>query len=64
MRLGPTELLLILAICLLLWGPSRLPDVGRSLGRAISDFRRELRGPSATEDPAEKPASPSPPAEK
>ena len=43
MRIGPTELLLVLAVVLLLWGPSKLPDVGRSLGRALSEFRRGLR---------------------
>ncbi len=44
MRIGPTELLLVLAIVLLLWGPSKLPEVGRSLGRALTEFRRGLRG--------------------
>ena len=50
MRIGPTELLLILAVCLLLWGPSKLPELGRSLGRAIAEFRRALRGESGDDD--------------
>lgn len=46
MRLGATELLLILAVVILLWGPSKLPELGRALGRGIHDFRRELHGTS------------------
>lgn len=41
--LGHWELLIILAIGLLLFG-RRLPEVGRSLGRSIVEFRRGLRG--------------------
>jgi sec-independent protein translocase protein TatA len=35
----PTHLLFILVIALLVLGPKRLPEVGRSLGRGIRDFR-------------------------
>jgi len=35
-----TELLVILAIALLVMGPKRLPDLARSLGRGLSEFRR------------------------
>ena len=35
-----TELLLIFAIALLVLGPKRLPDLARSLGRGLSEFRR------------------------
>ena len=38
--LGPTELLIILAIALLLFGSSRLPKIARSLGEAAHEFRR------------------------
>lgn len=54
-RIGPGELLLLLLICLLLWGPTRLPDMGRSLGRSIAEFRRGLRG---DDDEGGKPAEP------
>lgn len=44
MSLGPTELLLILGIALIFFGPSRLPGLGRSLGDAIRGFKKGLEG--------------------
>lgn len=44
MRIGVTELLLILAIVLLLFGPSKLPDLGKALGKAIKDFKDSAKG--------------------
>ena len=41
--LGPTELLVILAVALLVLGPKRLPDVAAGLGKAIREFRRATR---------------------
>lgn len=45
--IGPTELLIILAIVLLLFGGSRLAGLGKSSGRALREFKEEtesLRG--------------------
>lgn len=39
-KLGVTELVLILIIALVVFGPSKLPQVGRSLGEAIKEFRK------------------------
>ena len=41
-RLGPPELLLIALLVLLLFGASRLPEIGRGLGLGIRRFRRGL----------------------
>ena len=44
--LGPTELIIIFVVILLVFGPKRLPEMGRSLGQAIREFRsagRELQ---------------------
>ena len=44
--IGGAEFLLILVVALLLFGPRRLPQLGRSLGKAIGEFRgaaRELK---------------------
>lgn len=38
--IGMTELLVILAVALIVFGPSRLPELARSLGRAMNEFRR------------------------
>ena len=47
MNLGPTELIMVLAIVLLLFGSTRLPGLARSLGQASREFRR---GVGAGED--------------
>ena len=39
MRLGVPELLVILAIVILIFGASRLPDIGRGIGRGIKNFK-------------------------
>lgn len=46
MRFGTTELLVILAIAFLFFGPSRLPQIGESMGKTIRAFRKELDGKS------------------
>ena len=39
-RLGMPELIVILAIILLLFGAARLPEIARSLGKAIKEFKK------------------------
>ena len=38
--IGAQELVLILVVALLVFGPKRLPDLARTLGRGLSEFRR------------------------
>jgi Tat protein translocase TatB subunit len=38
--IGGTELLLILVIALLVFGPRKLPELGRTVGKAMAEFRR------------------------
>ncbi len=42
--LGATELLIILGICVLLFGARRLPEIGSGLGKAIKGFRAGISG--------------------
>ncbi|HEX9577459.1 MAG TPA: twin-arginine translocase TatA/TatE family subunit [Myxococcales bacterium] len=42
MRLGFGEILVILALALLFFGPSKLPQLGASLGQAIRGFKKGL----------------------
>lgn len=51
---GPAELLIIFAIVVVLFGASRIGDIGKGLGRGIREFRKELR--DATQDDDAKPA--------
>ncbi|CAB0699046.1 twin-arginine translocase TatA/TatE family subunit [Corynebacterium diphtheriae] len=43
MNLGPTEILLILVIVVLLFGAKKLPDAARSLGRSMRIFKSEVK---------------------
>jgi Tat protein translocase TatB subunit len=46
-NIGFPELLIILAIALLIFGPKKLPEVSKSIGRAVREFRRasdEIKG--------------------
>ncbi len=40
MNVGPTELLVVLAIVLVLFGGKKLPDLARSLGRSLGEFKK------------------------
>lgn len=44
--IGPTELILILLVVLVLFGSKKLPEIGSGLGRAIRNFRRATTEPS------------------
>ena len=43
---GPTELIIVLVIVLLIFGPKRLPEMGRSLGRGAREFKDSISGDS------------------
>jgi len=52
---GPTELLIILAIVLVIFGVGKLPQIGGAMGKAIRGFRKEASG--GDEEVAEKKVS-------
>jgi sec-independent protein translocase protein TatA len=44
--IGPTELIIVLVIVLVIFGPKRLPGLGRSLGSGMKEFRDSVTGKS------------------
>jgi sec-independent protein translocase protein TatA len=49
-NVGPMELIVILAIALIVLGPKRLPEVGKSLGKGMREFKDSLSGESEHDD--------------
>jgi sec-independent protein translocase protein TatA len=43
-NIGPLELIVVLIIALIVFGPKRLPELGRSLGKGIREFRGSIGG--------------------
>ena len=54
-NVGPMELIIVLVIALIVLGPKRLPEVGRSVGRGMREFKDSLSGVSARDDEDDEP---------
>jgi len=55
-NIGPLEIALVLIIALVVFGPKRLPELGRSLGKGIREFRGSVSGDD--DDEQERPSPP------
>ena len=55
-NVGPMELIVILAIALIVLGPKKLPEVGRSLGKGMREFKESLGGEAEKDEDEERPA--------
>ncbi len=53
--IGTTELLIIAAIFVLLFGASRLPSLMRNMGRSVNEFKQGLRDEPVTDDKKNEP---------
>ena len=49
-NVGPMELIIVLVVALLVLGPKRLPEVGRSLGKGIREFKDSLNNIGGDDD--------------
>ena len=49
-NVGPLELAIVLVIALVIFGPKRLPDLGKSLGSGMREFKDSLSGKDDDDD--------------
>lgn len=63
-NIGPLEIIIVLIIALVVFGPKRLPELGSSLGRGLREFKETLSGDKRDDeddakalDPSSSPAS-------
>ena len=61
--IGPWEIAILLVIVLLVFGPKRLPEMGKSLGKGMREFKDSITGKDDDPKPAEPPVQTSAQAE-
>jgi sec-independent protein translocase protein TatA len=49
-NIGPMELAIVLVIALIVLGPKKLPEVGRSIGRGMREFKDSISGMKVEDD--------------
>jgi sec-independent protein translocase protein TatA len=54
-NIGPLEIIIVLIIALVVFGPKRLPELGRSLGKGIREFRGSISGRHDDDDDKQPP---------
>ena len=57
-NVGPLELVVVLIIALVIFGPKRLPELGRSMGKGIREFRGSISGKGDDDDEEEESSKP------
>ena len=56
-QIGPLEIVLVIVVLLIVFGPKRLPSLGRSLGSGLREFKDSIAGEGKHDDDAsERPA--------
>ena len=55
-NVGPLEIILVLIVALVVFGPKKLPDLGHSLGKGIREFKGSVTG--ETDEPAQVESAP------
>ena len=52
-NIGPLEIAIVLIVALIILGPKKLPDMGRSMGKGMREFKEAVSGNSKDDDKAE-----------
>lgn len=52
-NVGPMELIVVLVIALVVLGPKKLPEVGKSLGKGMREFKDSVSGATASDEDRE-----------
>jgi sec-independent protein translocase protein TatA len=60
-NVGPLELIVVLIIALIVLGPKRLPEVGRSVGKGMREFKEAISGENEEEPTKTRETLPGPP---
>jgi sec-independent protein translocase protein TatA len=60
-NIGPLEIVVVLIIALIVFGPKRLPELGRSLGKGIREFKGAVTGEQDDEVPRQREIAPGDP---
>ena len=51
--IGPWEIAILLIVALLVFGPKRLPEMGRSIGKGMREFKDSVSGKDVDDEPRE-----------
>ena len=57
-QIGPLEIVLIIVVLLVIFGPKRLPSLGRSLGSGMREFKESITGEDKQREQADAPDRP------
>ncbi len=59
-QIGPLEIVVVLVIVLLIFGPKRLPQLGRQMGRGMREFKDSITGERDHDEPDDRALDPAP----
>jgi sec-independent protein translocase protein TatA len=52
-NVGPIEIVVVILILIVIFGPKRIPELGRSIGQGMRNFKQSVTGKDRGEDPRE-----------
>jgi len=61
-NVGPLEIAVVLVIALVVFGPKRLPEIGKSMGKGMREFKQSVSGITGEDETSAVPAKPELPA--